>query len=213
MITIIGSNKGGGGKSTTAINVAVGLALRNHDVCLVDADKQRSAAQWMAEREESGMHTTGLTLIEKRGDISQTLLSLADKFAHIIVDVSGQNSPELISGATVADVIIAPHQSSQFDLNTMIELNQQVSRIRMVNPELKVLVYQSMGSTHPRVSVKEREAFLSYIAELPELTALESVGFFRNVYRDVIPEGLSVLESSNQTAKAEINALLDEVYP
>ncbi|NJD86174.1 chromosome partitioning protein ParA, partial [Candidatus Erwinia dacicola] len=32
MITIIGCNKGGAAKTTTAINVAIGLALRGSDV-------------------------------------------------------------------------------------------------------------------------------------------------------------------------------------
>ena len=38
MITIIGCNKGGAGKSTTAVNVAIALAMRGFDVVLVDAD-------------------------------------------------------------------------------------------------------------------------------------------------------------------------------
>jgi chromosome partitioning protein len=36
MIVTIGSNKGGTGKTTTASNLAVALAVQNKDVCLVD---------------------------------------------------------------------------------------------------------------------------------------------------------------------------------
>ena len=109
MITIVGCNKGGASKTTTSTNLSVGLALTGHDVCLVDADPQRSAAKWFAEREATGIESK-LTLIEKRDNISSTLRSLNEKFDHVIVDVAGRNSRELITGASVADLIIAPHQ-------------------------------------------------------------------------------------------------------
>ena len=125
MITIIGCNKGGAAKTTTAVNVAIGLALQGNDVCLVDADAQRSASRWYAERELADMSPT-LTLIEKRDNISQTLRNLDQKYDHVIVDVAGRNSRELITGGTVAHQIIAPHQCSQLDLDTIVELQQQV---------------------------------------------------------------------------------------
>jgi chromosome partitioning protein len=40
MIILIGSQKGGCGKSTTAVNISAELAGRGHDVVLVDADRQ-----------------------------------------------------------------------------------------------------------------------------------------------------------------------------
>ncbi len=40
MIILIGSQKGGCGKSTTAVNICAELAKSGHDVVLVDADRQ-----------------------------------------------------------------------------------------------------------------------------------------------------------------------------
>ncbi|WP_150139635.1 ParA family protein [Candidatus Enterovibrio escicola] len=53
MIIIVGCNKGGSGKTPTATNLTILLALQEHDVCLVDADHQRSAARWHQDREEN----------------------------------------------------------------------------------------------------------------------------------------------------------------
>lgn len=210
MITIIGCNKGGAGKTTTAINLAVALANRAYDVCLVDADAQRSAAKWHAEREANEV-TPAITLVEKGGNISNTLKILGQKFDHVIVDVAGRNSRELITGAVFADQIVAPHQCSQLDLDTLVELQEQVIRIQDLNPKLKVLLYHSMASTNPSVKATERGEFLEYLNHFKEFSILNSVGYYRKVYKEVISEGKSVLESNNQQAKEEIEQLINEI--
>lgn len=211
MITIVGCNKGGAGKTTTAINLAVAVATKGYDVCLVDADPQRSASKWYAEREAANLEPR-ITLIEKRDNISTTLRTLNEKFDHVIVDVAGRNSRELITGATVADLIIAPHQCSQLDLDTLGELQEQVTRIRDLNPELQVFAYHSMASTNPSVRLTERAEFLEFLSEFPEIKPLNSVGFSRKAYKDSIPSGKSVLEGGNSLAAQEINTLMEEVY-
>ncbi|CAJ0996910.1 AAA family ATPase [Sodalis praecaptivus] len=211
MITIIGCNKGGAGKTTTAINVAVGLVMQGYDVCLVDADVQRSAARWYAEREQAELVPT-VTLIEKRDNISQTLRSLDQKYDHVIVDVAGRNSRELITGGTVAHQIIAPHQCSQLDLDTMIELEQQVESMRDLNPDLKAFSYQSMATTNPVIRGNERREFLEFVSEFAGIKPLNAIACHRKIYRDVMSEGKSVLEASNENAKTEVLALLKEIF-
>lgn len=211
MIVIIGGNKGGAGKTTTATNLAVGLAMTGSDVCLVDADPQRSASRWHQDREEAG-HQPSITLIEKRDNISQTLKSLAEKFDYVLVDVAGRNSRELITGAVVADLIIAPHQASQLDLDTLGELEQQTIRVHDLNPDLKVYIYHTMASTNPTVKEAERSEFLEYVGNFAEFEPLDSIGHYRKSYKDVIPLGYSVLEHTNEQAKSEVNQLLQEVF-
>ena len=211
MIIIVGCNKGGAGKTTIATNLVVGLAQQGKDICLVDADPQRSAARWHRDREEAG-HKPEITLIEKLDNLSSTLRTLDSKFDVIIVDVAGRNSREMITGAAVADVIIAPHQASQLDLDTLVELQQQTIRIRDLNPNLKVYVYHAMASTNARVKDSERREFLDYISEFEEFVPLKSIGYFRKVFRDAIPNGQSVLELNNEYAISEIKSLMQEAF-
>ena len=211
MITIVGCNKGGAGKTTTAVNVAVALAQKGHEVCLADADPQRSASRWYAEREAAGLKPA-ITLIEKRDNISATLKTLNEKFEHVIVDVAGRNSRELITGAAVADLIIAPHQCSQLDLDTLVELQDQVIRVRDLNPGLRVYAYHAMASTNAAVKETERREFLEFIAEFPEIQPLAAIGYYRKAYKDSIPLGKSVLEGDNAQAAGEIEVLVEEVF-
>ena len=211
MIIIVGCNKGGAGKTTTATNLAVGLAAKGNDVCLVDADPQRSAARWHQDREEAG-HNPAITLVEKRDNISQTLRAMDEKFDYVIVDVAGRNSREMITGAAVAQVIVAPHQASQLDLDTLAELQQQTVRIRDLNPDLKVFIYHAMASTNPSVKETERREFLEYVGQFEEFQPLESISYYRKVYKDVIPIGQSVLEYGNEQAIQEVQSLIAEVF-
>ncbi len=210
-VTLVGCNKGGATKTTTAIGVATGLARRGHDVCLLDADRQRTAAKWYAAREAFGVECN-FSLLEKRGDISSTLRRLSEKYEHVVVDVAGRNSEELITGATAAHLILAPHQCSQFDLDTLTELQEQVVKIRYLNPELRVQVYQTMASTNVKVKERERAEFLAYLAEFPEFQVLDSIGYYRKIYKDAAAEGKSVLELPANPGADEIRAMLNEVY-
>lgn len=211
MITVVGSNKGGPGKSTQATNLAVALALRGKDVCLLDADLQPSATGWNATREAAGI-TPAITVVQKTGNIAPVLRQLDEKYDHVIVDVAGRNSREFITAGAVADIIIAPHLCSQFDLDTLEELERQLESWRDINPSLKLYMYHTRASTNPLLKDTERADFLAFLKDFPTLKPLEAVNYERKIYRDVIPLGKSVMESTNKLAIAEVTALINEVY-
>lgn len=211
MIIVIGSNKGGTGKTTTATNIAVALAAQEKEVCLVDADFQRSAAKWASDREESNL-LPRITILEKYDNIASSIQALNSKYNFVIVDVAGRNSREMITGLSVADIMISPHQASQLDLDTMNELHEQIRKIQDLNPKLSTYILHSMASTNPTVREKERQEFIDYLNDFTDIQLLNSCLFFRKIYRDVVPQGRSVIESYNSVAKKEILDLIKEIF-
>lgn len=210
MIITIGSNKGGTGKTTTATNISVALTKLGKDVCLVDADFQRSSARWHQDRQDSKL-TPLITLVEKYDNISNTIENLGKKFDYIIIDVAGRNSKEMITGLTVSDMLISPHQASQLDLDTIQELENQITRVKDLNPYLKCYILHTMANTNPMVKTKEKKDLNGFLSNYPELKLLNSCLYYRKIYRDVMPYGKSVIESNNLLAKNEILELIKEI--
>jgi len=211
MIITIGSNKGGTGKTTTATNIAVALAASGKDVCLVDADFQRSTSKWYQDRLDSKRQNGSITLIEKYDNIASTIEELNKKFDYVIVDVAGRNSREMITGVSVSDILLAPHQASQLDLDTIQELQDQITKIKDLNPPLVSYVLHTMANTNPTVRKNERKAFENYLNDFPDLILLKSCCYYRKVYRDVMPLGQSVVESNNTLAHKEVLDIIKEI--
>lgn len=180
-------------------------------MCLVDADFQRSASRWNQDRQESKL-LPSITLVEKHDNISSTIEDLNQKYDYVIVDVAGRNSREMITSLSVSDILIAPHQASQLDLDTIEELNTQITRIKDLNPKLLAYVLHTMANTNPSVKDTERIEFTEYLNDFVNLTLLNSSCFYRKVYRDVMPLGKSVIESNNLVAAEEIDNLVKEVF-
>lgn len=213
-IIIVGGNKGGSAKTATCIQLAVQLAHAGADYLVVNADPQKSMANFVRYRHQHGV-TPAIPLAEAYGDISTQLHTHAKKYDVVLVDVAGRNSVELVTSLLVADQVIAPHQSTQVDLDTLEELAAQVrvGRMRGNNPDLRARAYQSITSTHHHKGRIEREEFLSFVREFPELEAMESSNCYRSIYRSSFGKGLGVTECDDEKAAAEAVALFNEVFP
>ena len=209
MIVLIGSQKGGCGKSTIAVNLVAELALAGHDVVLVDADRQATAANWDHDR-HTQQDLFRVPCVQQYGNISRTLLDLDDHHTYVIVDAAGHDSEELRTGMAVADLLVVPVRPSQPDLDTLAHLNEVVSKARDLNDQLVVRALLTMVPTNPYV--REVEQSLEYMQEMPTIAPLTTVIRDRKVYRDAMAEGRGVSEMRNPKARQEIHQLVKELF-
>lgn len=209
MIVLVGSQKGGCGKSTLAVNICAALASHGGDVILVDTDKQGTASNWCSDRgEKKGVST--VHCIQKYGNISDTLLDLDARYEYIVVDSAARDSQELRTGMAVCDKFIVPFRPSQPDLDTLSQLNEVIVRAYKLNPKLRVFALLTMASTNPLV--KEVDEAMEYIKEYPSIKPIPIHIKERKVYRDAMSEGFGVVELNNPKAKEETNQIMKEVF-
>jgi chromosome partitioning protein len=204
MIIIVGSEKGGVGKSTMATNISVFLAKAGKEVILVDADRQGTSSTWSQDRKESGVEC-----VSKHEDIQSALETLNSKFEYVVVDCPGRDSVELRSGLMVADIFISPVRPSQADLDTLPKVISLIATSRVYNKKLKSYCVLTQSPSSSTETKEAREALLAYE---DSLTPLESIIYERRSYRDALGYGLGVIEMKDPKATLEMTNVCKEIF-
>lgn len=208
MIILIGSQKGGCGKSTTAVNICAVLAGRGHDVMLVDADRQCTAANWAMDRNENEK-LAKVHCIQKYENIRETLLDLDKRYQYVVVDAAGRDSRELRTGMTAAHILVVPFRPSQPDLDTLPNMQEIIVQAKDLNPNLKVYGLITMAPTNP--AIHEEADARECLNDYPEIKMLNTIIRDRKVYRDAMSDGLGIVEMNNDKARDEIMGLVEEI--
>ncbi len=211
MLLLIGSEKGGTGKTTIAINLAAMCAIAGKETLLVDTDKQESATIWAAVRAEEGIEPT-VTCVTKTGKVGYDLLKLKSKFQIVIVDAGGRDSLELRQSMAVCDRMLIPVRASQFDtwtLDHMVQLIKEVEERVGVRPRAAIV----MNAVSPNPMVKEGEEVRQVLADYGEkMPTLEGQIADRVSFRKAAREGRAVVELSGPLADVKGSLELQRVY-
>ncbi|SMO94376.1 AAA family ATPase [Fodinibius sediminis] len=209
MIVLVGGKKGGTGKSTISTNLA---ALRvekagHKNLLLIDTDSQGSTADWAYYRKESGKDGIEcIQLFEKR--IVTEIDSKAKRYEDIIIDAGGRDSKELRYSMTVADVMLVPVGASQYDLNTIVDIDELLEQIRTINPDLTCYVVINNFPNHAKLT--EGAEGIEFLKQFDNVIPIEFIIHHRISFNRTAKEGLGVNELTNNGTIADPKAL-DEI--
>lgn len=211
MIIVVGNHKGGTSKSTLAVNLAVEYQHKGRKVIILETDPTVStASQWAADRENTTREP--ITTVRKTGRLGSTIDDLAATYDIVIIDTAGKDSTELRSAAHRADLLLVPTSTTVADLDATRIFLSWMDEARDMNPALKMLVVISKAPTYWHSNhVETATAALAEIPKEIEFDLADTVIHHRNVYAQALSEGLSVVESDNPKAKAEIQLLTQEI--
>lgn len=211
MIIVVGNHKGGTSKSTLAVNLAVEYQHKGRKVIILETDPTVStASQWAADRENTTREP--ITTVRKTGRLGSTIDDLAAAYDIVIIDTAGKDSTDLRSAAHRADLLLVPTSTTVADLDATRIFLSWMDEARDMNPALKMLVVISKAPTYWHSNhVETATAALAEIPKEIEFDLADTVIHHRNVYAQALSEGLSVVESDNPKAKAEIQLLTQEI--
>lgn len=207
MITVIGSLKGGSGKSTVTFNLAVWLALAETRVIAIDADPQRTLTDVVEVRREEDLKPR-----VELGDIKD--LAAPGKlggYEHVLVDVGTASMDNLKRAILVADRVLVPVPPSQADVWSTQRFMRFVRGLRKDKmPE--ILGFINRADTHR--AVRESDEAAAALVSLPDIRYLKARLAQRTVYRRAFSEGLAVFEQQPRGKGAnEWNALAAVLFP
>jgi chromosome partitioning protein len=211
MILTLAQTKGGVGKTTLAVNLAIARAIRaKRDVLLVDADEQGTAADFTALRADT-LPVTGYTAVQLTGAaVRNQVLAMAPKYQDIIIDAGGRDTTGLRAALTVAHVALVPFQPRSFDVWTFGKVAGLIADAKTINPALRA--YAVINCADPQGD-DNREA-AEELAGNPELVFLNSPIGRRKAFPNAAAQGLSVLEMPRPDSKAcnELRLLADKLF-
>ncbi|WP_054287270.1 AAA family ATPase [Gulbenkiania mobilis] len=213
MIVTIGNTKGGVGKTTTAVNVAIARALAGRDVWLVDGDRQGTAQTAISIRGDAGrqpgvavaQYADGQTL---RGQVLQQRA----KFDDIIIDAGGRDSTALRAALVLSDVVLVPFQPRSYDVWALGDIAALVEEARSVRDGLRALCFLNLADAGA-ASADNAEAAAA-VADWPALEFLSTPVVRRKAFANAAGQGLCVheLQPRDLKACAELDALMARVF-
>lgn len=210
-IITVGSTKGGVGKTTLALNIAIARALAGRDVWLIDADRQGTASTALAIRGEAGKQPAIATAhYPDGGQLRTQLLHQRGKFQDIVIDAGGRDSTALRAALVLSDLVLVPFQPRSIDVWAVADIAALIEEARAVRDGLQALGVLNMADT----AGSDNEDAAAALADYPAINYLATPIRRRKSIANAAGNGMSVLEQTPRDDKAisELNALMQAIY-
>jgi chromosome partitioning protein len=152
VLAVIGQ-KGGNGKTTATLGLAVAASLAGRNVAVIDLDPQTTAANWSDRR---GRDTPAVVSCQV-SRLPHVLEAAASGGADLaIVDTPGKNTDALIAAAKAADFVLMPIQPQLYDIETLSSLKDVLTLAG--NPRAAVFVNRAPIQGRRHVETQEAVA-------------------------------------------------------
>lgn len=212
MILTVGNTKGGVGKTSTALQIAIRRAMTGRDVWLIDADRQGTALTAITIRADAGQlpeiaassYADGSTL---RAQIN----AQARKFDDVIIDAGGRDSSALRAALVASDVLLVPFQPRSFDVWALNDIAELLDEARSVRDGLRAFAF--LNNADPSESSDNTDAAAA-LADVTQLEYLHHPLRRRKAFSNAGGAGLSVHELRPKDVKActEIDNLINALF-
>jgi chromosome partitioning protein len=194
------SEKGGAGKTTTVIHLAVAAKLAGQDAVIIDLDPQASAADWADRRGDSpeAVAIPPARLGKLLGDLK------ANGVQFVLIDTGRDSNNAGYTAAQAADLVLIPCRPGGFDFRA---LGRTVDLCRLAGKPPHIIL-NAMRPGANRAEADTREALASYGCDLVPIVIHD-----RASYRHASIANRTAQETEPESAAAiEMTKLYNWMY-
>lgn len=198
----IAQQKGGSGKTTIAVNLAVALARAGQRVALLDTDPQGSLGRWfMMRRDRLGDPGMEFSTASAWG-VSYEAEKLRKVVDFVIIDTPPKVDADLRPALREADLVIVPVASSHVDLWATEGVLDLAHRERK-----RALLVLNRAKAATRLGAEVAAAASALDADLAKAMLANRI-----VYAETLGQGLAAMEAPRSSAASEeVRALVAEI--
>jgi chromosome partitioning protein len=188
------TQKGGSGKTTLCVNLAVAAEAAGARCLILDMDPQASAEAWYHDREAASPKLVKLVA----GGLHDAIHAAERAgFTHVFIDTPGRDEPAVAAAIRIADFCLVPCRPTPADMKATPATIATIRRL--AKPAAFVL-----SQTPPRgFRIKEAEIGLGVLGPVAPVGIVS-----RNVFQDAQGAGLGVGEFEPDGKAAEEIAAL-----
>lgn len=198
-VVTVAQQKGGSGKTTIAVNLAVECRRRGMRVALLDTDPQGSLGRWFLSRRER-MGEAGMEFSTASAwGVGYECEKLKKQADLVIIDTPPKVDADLRPALREADLVLVPVAASMVDLwatDGVFDLIEREGRRAVI------VLNRVKAGTRLQAQVAAAAAEVGGVAEA-------SFGQ-RIIYAETLGQGLGAAEARGQAA-TEVSRLADEV--
>lgn len=205
---VFASPKGGAGKSTSAMMLAIELAERGASIIVIDADPNRPLSQW-ARRPGCPENLVVISEVTE-ASIIDDIEGAATRASFVIVDLEGTASMTVAYAISRADLVVVPTQGSQLDAAEAakaIRLIQQQERAFGRKIPYTVLLTRTSAAIRPRTLLHIRDEMMRnnvpvLDTQMHEREAFRAIFSFGGTLRNLSAGQVSGLDAAQKNAQA-----------
>jgi chromosome partitioning protein len=224
---VFANEKGGTGKSTTAVHVAIALAYQGARVAAIDLDpRQRTMHRYFENRTETerrrGITLPGVNCAVFTAETVEALEALAEEIGadadYLVFDTPGRDDPFARHAATRADSLVTPLNDSFVDFDLIGQVDAETFKVRRLSFYAELIWEARKKRAMATIAERKREMDWVVVRNRTQhvearnmkrldgaLTELSKrVGFRvasglseRVIYRELFPSGLTLLDKGH----------------
>src|SRR3954463_6369589 len=217
---VFANEKGGTGKSPTAVHTAIALAASGHNVGALDLDsRQRTMTRYLENRDatmrrlDKQLPQAAYEVLDDHSEegLNAAIARLAEQAHVIVIDTPGRDDPVARAAILKADTLVTPMNDSFVDLDLIGQVhpenykitkpsfyaeliwNSRTQRAKQSGKSVDWVVLRNRLQHIESHNLKRVGAAMDELARRVGFRVIPGLGE-RVIYRELFPKGLTLLD-------------------